>query len=657
MIRALRTTRPVLLLSLVLTAMHPCGAASQDVEEILSYDVSVDVRPGGGLLVSEHITVRALGDEIRRGIYRDFPTTFPRWAGLGRIEAPFEARRVLRDGEPEPFTVFSIGDGPGRGALRILTGEPGGVRIRAGSENVLLDPGVHDYTFEYETDRWVRFGDDEDALYWNVTGNGWSFPIRSASARIHIEELAVPPILEAWTGPEGSTARDVESSWDAAAREASFRTTGGLGAGEGLTVRLTFPSGQLTPPSEEQRAAWFALDWGGYVEAGYVVLLVIAIYLLMWRSVGVDPAAGPVVLRSEPPKGFSPAALAYLEERGYEMNQLAAALVSMAMKGAIRIERTGDTWTLHNENPDAELSPEERQVFDELVGGSSRIVLARSRHARLRAAIKGLRKTLSRQLEREYFVNNRRWFAAGLVVSVLGLAVLAWRWRFAIDPTALFLVFWLTGWTAGVVTMVTRIVQMARAAKRQPIMLGGAVMLSIFSLPFLGAEIVVGGLLTTMLPSHLVLAAVVVAATNVLFYHLLERPTLRGRGVLNQLDGFKAYLQGDERSARPRAEGIERFERFLPYAIALGLEERWADGFGKALVTGGTSTSAPYYPRWYDLDDGARFDPSTFASSLGSGLASTLSSVSTPPSSGGSSGGGGGGSSGGGGGGGGGGGW
>jgi uncharacterized membrane protein len=205
--------------------------------------------------------------------------------------------------------------------------------------------------------------------------------------------------------------------------------------------------------------------------------------------------------------------------------------------------------------------------------------------------------------------------------------------------------------------MVTRIVQMARAAKRQPIMLGGAVMLSIFSLPFLGAEIVVGGLLTTMLPSHLVLAAVVVAATNVLFYHLLERPTLRGRGVLNQLDGFKAYLQGDERSARPRAEGIERFERFLPYAIALGLEERWADGFGKALVTGGTSTSAPYYPRWYDLDDGARFDPSTFASSLGSGLASTLSSVSTPPSSGGSSGGGGGGSSGGGGGGGGGGGW
>ena len=69
--------------------LGPRGVAGQGVEEILSFDVRIDVQPGGLMVVTEEITVRALGREIRRGIYRDFPTSFPRQSGLGRIEAPF----------------------------------------------------------------------------------------------------------------------------------------------------------------------------------------------------------------------------------------------------------------------------------------------------------------------------------------------------------------------------------------------------------------------------------------------------------------------------------------------------------------------------------------------------------------------------------------
>jgi len=620
-------------------------AAAQQTEEVLSYDVLVDVRPGGQLLVTEEITVRALGQEIRRGIYRDLPTSFPRGHGLGRIEAPFEVRAVLRDGTPEPYAVLSIGNGIGRG----------GVRIRAGRENVLLEPGVYTYSFEYVTDRWVVFGDGTDQLYWNVTGNGWSFPIRAATARIRISELGVEPALEAWTGPDGSTESEAELAWDAAEREASFRTTRSLGPQEGLTVRVSFPSGHLSPPGDELKAEWFRLDWGGYIDAAYLVLLVASVYLLMWRRVGIDPAPGPVTLRSEPPAGFSPAALAYLEERGYEKSHLAAALVSMAMKGAIRIEHTGGTWTLHKVRDDASLAPEEARVFQELLGDSESIVLERENHARLRKAIQGLRRTLSRQLERAYFENNRGWFFLGLAVSIAGLAALTWRWRFGIEPTAWFLGLWLTGWTAGVATMVTRIVQMARRARSVPLAGAGAVVLSVFALPFVAAELVVAGILSTTAPTHLLLACLLVAGTNVLFYHLLERPTLRGRGVLNELEGFKAYLAGARHAPSARSGGIDHFERHLPHAIALGLEDRWAEGFGAALdpsrQRGGTDPTWP----WYDHDHGA-LDARTFASTLGSGLANTFSSASSPPSSGGG-GGGGGGSSGGGGGGGGGGGW
>jgi len=161
-------------------------------------------------------------------------------------------RSLLGDGRPEPYAVLSIGGPIGRG----------GVRVRAGQEDVLLEPGVYAYAFEYETDRWVGFGEVEDQLFWNVTGNG--FPINSASARVRIGELGVAPRLEAWTGPEGST---------------------------------------------------------------------------VWRRIGIDPPGDATPLRTDPPSGFSPAALGYLSERGYEVSQLAAAVVSMAMKGALRIER------------------------------------------------------------------------------------------------------------------------------------------------------------------------------------------------------------------------------------------------------------------------------------------------------------------------------
>jgi len=253
-----RTGVRILLLVCAVWVSVPPGVGAQEVEEILAYDVSITVEPGGAMDVTEVLRVRALGEQIRRGIFRDFPTGFPRAAGLGRIEAPFDVVSVLRDGSPEPFRVEAIGGEFGRS----------GMRVRVGDANVLLQSGVYEYTIHYRTDRWVRFGEVEDQLYWNVTGNGWAFPIRSASAEIRIPELSSAPRLESWTGPEGSTDNAATAAWDASARTATFTSRQNLSMGSGMTVRVAFPSGQLTPPTEEQQAAWFRLDWGGYVDAG-----------------------------------------------------------------------------------------------------------------------------------------------------------------------------------------------------------------------------------------------------------------------------------------------------------------------------------------------------------------------------------------------------
>ena len=645
------------------------GLQAQEV--IRSYDVDISVRAGGQMEVTERIVVRATGNRIKRGIYRDFPTTFPRRFGLASIEAPFDVISVTRDGTPEPYVLEGIGDGFRRG----------GVRVRIGRANRILDPGTYAYEIRYRTDRWIRFGDDADQFYWNVTGNGWAFPIESASARIRVEGLTSEPTLESWTGPEGSLTSAATATWDETTGEAAFVVDSPMGSRAGLTVRMTFPSGELPPPTTDQRSEWFHMDWGGYVDAGYLVLFVIGMYLLMWRRVGMDPAPGPVRLRTEPPEGYSPAQLGYIEGRGYDDNQLSAALVNMALKGAIRIEKRIERWKLHRLEPKEppDLSPEEAALFRNLFRGRDTVDVSPGAHVMLIKAIKSFRDSLETRLEADYFVNNRAWFSAGLAISILGLAVLAWRWRFDINPVVLFLGFWLTVWTAGVATMVTRIVHHMRRARatRAPVERLAAVTLSLFALPFIIAEFVVTGIMVTMGPSHLMLAAFAVGATNVLFYHLLERPTLKGRGVLDHLAGFKAYMAGSDRpdSIPKTADRLAVFERFLPYAIATGLELQWATAFEgdlKALSSSSSSHSARSRPAhgmgasrplgWYD-GNARSFSAASLSSALGSGLGSTLSSASSPPSNSGrsgggfSGGGGGGGSSGGGGGGGGGGGW
>ncbi len=599
-----------------------------NMEIIESFDIAMEVEGDGSMLVTERITVRALGNQIKRGIFRDFPTTFPRRFNLGRIEAPFEVVSVTRDGVPEAFRVEGIGEGFGRG----------GVRVRIGRGSVILEPGTYVYEITYWTDRWVRFGGEQDQIYWNATGNGWSFPIASASASVRVDGLTATPTLESWTGPEGATGMQASGSWDASTETAYFETTDALRPGEGLTVRLTFPAGQLPGPSEETMAEWLRMDFGGYIDAGYLVLLVVALYLLMWRRVGIDPAPGPARLRTEPPEGYSPAELGYIQDRGYEQEQLSAALVNLALKGALRITSDGSDWTLHKlvSKPEG-LAPEEQDLFSRLLGPRKKLDLERSRHAVLSSAIKGFRQSLRRRLERIYFENNRRWFYGGVAVTIVGFGVLVMRWRYEINPTVVFIGVWLTLWTMGTGTLVARVLQTVMEAKRgrSPVLYGVAAALALFAAPFVFGEAVALGFLVAMVPTHLILAAVALGLINVLFYHLLERPTLKGRGVLNELDGFRAWLTGEDGTPAGGVRSVAEFERHLPYAIALGLDDRWTAAFSDVLepLMAKPQGAGPF--PWYDHHDlhDRSFSPRTFSSSLSSSLASTLSSNSSPPPS------------------------
>jgi uncharacterized membrane protein len=188
--------------------------------------------------------------------------------------------------------------------------------------------------------------------------------------------------------------------------------------------------------------------------------------------------------------------------------------------------------------------------------------------------------------------------------------------------------------------------------------IGAAIIMTLFSIPFFGGEVVgLYGLAQASPALVLVLGGVVFV--NVLFYHLLKAPTMLGRKVLDRIEGFKTFLTATEVDRLSRLYPVERtpelFEKYLPYALALDVEQPWTEQFSDVLSRSAVAETGGYHPRWYSSSAWNSSMIGSFAGSIGGALSGAISSSSTAPGS--SSGGGGGGSSGGGGGGGGGGGW
>ena len=229
-----------------------------------------------------------------------------------------------------------------------------------------------------------------------------------------------------------------------------------------------------------------------------------------------------------------------------------------------------------------------------------------------------------------------------------------------------FIVIWTGGWTIGTLALVVTVLKSWRAVLRGTKGpaggLGGTIGMTLFSVPFMLGEVFGLYLLFTATSLPMVLVLVVLAGINLAFFHLMKAYTPAGRKLMDAIEGFRMYLDTAEEdrlsTVRKPEMTVELFERYLPYALALNLENRWAEQFSDVL-SAAMLEDREYAPGWYHGHAGRDLRPDAFASNLGRSMSSAIASSTVAPGSrsGFSGGGGGGGSSGGGGGGGGGGGW
>ena len=610
-------------------------------ELITDFDSWISVEKSGILTVIETISVVAEGKQIKRGIFRDFPTDYTGRAGH-HVKAGFKVLDVQRDGHNEPHHINKMSNG---------------VRLYIGDKDVFLKPGSYTYTITYQTDRQIGFFVDYDELYWNVTGSDWAFPIKRATATVVLPSHAAILQQSVYTGSQGSTESKAEVI-SQSGNEIRFQTTAPLGPREGLTVAVAWPKGVVTEPNMTDKASFFLRDNLPVATGGGGLLILFFYYLLVWAKVGRDPEPGAIIPRFEPPEGFTPAAARFVMRMGFDNKSFTAAVVSMAVKKHLIIDDNKGTFTLkkaEKANP-AMLSPGERKVARKLFSGSSTLKLKNSNHGTISRAISALKKSMQSDFETLHFKRNSKYLLPGLAISLLIV--------FAIIITAHqkdvagFMSIWLSIWTMGTFALLLQAYNAWKAVIRGSSSLGNkgrALFSTFFALPFLGGWFFGMFMLATATSFGGVLALILVLGVNFLFYRLLKAPTLQGRTIMDELEGLKLYLSVAEKDRlnllNPPEQTPELFERFLPWALALDVEQQWSEQFNKILEQAGKDGS--YSPVWYNSH--RPFSSDSLASSLGTSLASSISSSSRAPGS--SSGSGGGGSSGGGGGGGGGGGW
>lgn len=341
-----------------------------------------------------------------------------------------------------------------------------------------------------------------------------------------------------------------------------------LAPGEQFTIAVAWPKGYVVQPTRSEEASHFMKDNLYLLLAILGLIAGLLLYLREWRKVGKDPARGTIIPLFDPPANFTPGASGYLMARKMSQRTYTAMLINAAVKGHLRIEK------------------QKRTYFLERVQGGTGSLSAEEERLLDTLFAGGSKIELH---NKNHQVLSRAQEKAGAVLKkLLSPRYFSWNSKHLVK---------------GLLASVTGLVMAA----------------------FLSPS--AAGMLVTIFLAFIML---------MVFIFLMEAPTKEGRAILDALEGFKMYVKVAEKDQLDGQHEPdltpERFEKLLPYAIALGVENQWGKKFENALSRAlDGATQRTYQPLWYAGAGKAMLAPHEFTASIGKSFSSAISSASTPP--------------------------
>ncbi|KNC94966.1 hypothetical protein GM31_09910 [Trabulsiella odontotermitis] len=612
------------------------------------------------MAVAESINVYATGNEINHGIFRTLPLTWNRQDGK-IFRVGYQVVQVLRDGHPEPYSEARKGDM---------------LELRIGDAFRTVDTGEHTYVIHYRVNNHFSRFPEGDELYWNVTGNGWPYTIDKASFQLTLpgaagylnskgydQRLRSIDVYTGYAGEQGEQAT-IEA-------DGSVRTTASLHPQQGLTVVYTWPRGILAnAPDPDAVNPWiYALLPGEKTLVLWVPVLAMLIVLPVWwwrKVVSGGLKMPPVIPLYDVPEGITPGFIRYVSQRRFDDTVFSCDLLDLVARRAISLtlkttEPRGkgfwsssakeEQWlSRQSEGRAINVSLEDQRLLRTLFSDAKkRINLSNAYQPAMQKALSLLKQRYSAQKSALFL----RWgwiFFAGILLLLAipllcavffssGIGVLTLLALGFILFTSLFAFI---GFTA------------LRTSRWSLVRWGCAplVLLAIM-VPTLAAVV---SWTTSMslgqLPAGYIGAPLAGIITLLVFRLTVPKYTQQGLEALAMAEGLKRYLNTAEAHRfeilYPPEQQVTHFERMLPYALALGVGETWANAFSAYLISSGSASEVFAHTDWRHVrifNDSCRSSAMTKPTSGHGGAGSRRSSSGSSGrgSSGGGSGGGGGG--------------
>jgi Predicted membrane protein (DUF2207) len=397
----------------------------------------------------------------------------------------------------------------------------------------------------------VRQYDTGDKVRIAAIGPDFEYPIESSTVTVHL-----PPGADLINDPDSIGAPvDWQTSLDN--RTVTFTSTRAINPNEGIGIELIFRHGAITGPIpawqaeqdfSETTQPWINLGiWGVSIA---LLLAVPGVLYLVWHMFGRDPNPNltPDYI-AEPPSDLAPGLVGILGDEKADMRDVTATLVDMARRGLVIFEEgqvtgafatTAKKYTLRKTGASANMRPYESQLLTAVFGPSEAVELSYMRDAFF---------TALPQIERAMYDEV---VSAGLFRS---------------NPES------------------------ARSSYR-----GFGVLMII------GGVLAGCGLSTAFgtLTDSIICLAIPIFTFGLGLVALsgaMPARTRKGADETAKWRAFQKYL-GNLQQYKGTDRAAEQFEKFLPYAIAFGLERRFVNAFTAAPATAAPMRPVPI-PMWY----------------------------------------------------------
>jgi uncharacterized membrane protein len=443
--------------------------------------------------------------------------------------------------------------------------EGNNIKFQIGDADKLVS-GQKNYVINYVIRRAVNYFPDHDELYWNFTGDGWQVPIENASVKVILPESAKENLqMKCFEGVFGTT-NECEASEKGNVLE--FQSTGAMNPGEGLTIVAGWPKGITPAPTFFQKAADIVRD-------NWTLLAPFVVFFFMyrhWSKKGRDPKGrGIIIAQYSPSDKLAPAEIGTMVDGSADNKDVSSTIIDLAVRGFLKIKRTEEKVFFGIKSAEytffrlKDEDPErnfEKEVMTGIFGGDKEKKLSDLKN-NFYKTLSTVKSQLYKDVtEKGYYVSN---------------------------PNSTRAIWLISG------------------------IIGGIFLIIIFG-NIQGAWGVLSGIISTIILA--------------VFGWLMPAVTQKGALLKENILGFKDFLSVTETDRlkfhNAPEKNPEMFEKFLPYAMVLGVENEWAKQFEGIYNQ---------QPDWYEDSSGRMFNAMILSRMVSDFNSSAMTTMASQPSS------------------------